>query len=363
MTYLPSKDVKDLLVEIIDRYMTTYRFTTIEGARTRLRDKLDTFEQLTKLEILTRVEHARYGTSMVGYYPRMLAFEYVADDKRKRFALRIVNALLKCFKNEVLRSGRLAVEISHTQLAKIPEDNFGAQLLVTDFTELIDGIESIEAEFSQDTILTPAGEVDGLRVTCHPAIRDYEDPAVAWANELKKRVIPPVPPTRLHSRPETKAQVGCTQPNTQLFCFMKDQTLRSIAARDYREIVALRELGMVKTRFILIGGVAEALLLDLLLPQSATALTTTAGQKEKRNLEEWGLGSLIDAAVELNLISRSAQAFGHSVREFRNLVHPGLEKRSSLSIDTEELEIAEKILSIIVRDLMKLTAGTAGKTV
>ena len=77
---------------------------------------------------------------------------------------------------------------------------------------------------------------------------------------------------------------------------------------------------------------------------------------------EWGLGSLIDASVELKFISRSAQAFGHSVREFRNLVHPGLESQSALMIDTEELEIAGKVLSIIIRDLTKVRASAGGKT-
>lgn len=41
----------------------------------------------------------------------------------------------------------------------------------------------------------------------------------------------------------------------------------------------------------------------------------------------------------------------HSVREYRNLVHPGREVRENLSFGREEAAIALEVLRILVRDL------------
>jgi hypothetical protein len=134
------------------------------------------------------------------------------------------------------------------------------------------------------------------------------------------------------------------------FSFVHDSTIKTIVERDYDELVKIRKTA-TKARFILLGGIIEGLLLDALLQDAPKAMSTSPGRKERRPLEQWGLSTLLDAAVELKLISSSAQSFGHSVREYRNLVHPGLEYKSGLTLATEEVEIAERVMDIVIRDL------------
>ena len=206
------------------------------------------------------------------------------------------------------------------------------------------------------------------RVKLRDAIQQFEDVKTAWAEELKARGVAPSP--KVEKRPLTPSEVtrevhrksgDGSVPQAGLnesqhfgaakFSFVKDAAIKKIVERDYGELCRVGSQGL-KSRFILSGGIIEGLLLDALLTNSKVA-QTAVGQRERRPLEQWGLSALLDAAVEIGLISTSALAFGHSVREYRNLVHPGLERRSTLSLAPEEVEIAEKVLEIVIRDLSR----------
>ena len=55
-----------------------------------------------------------------------------------------------------------------------------------------------------------------------------------------------------------------------------------------------------------------------------------------------GLGDVhIDVAVELRLISSGIQKFTHSVRAYRNLIHPAHEVRTGMRIGEEEAKYRE----------------------
>ena len=59
---------------------------------------------------------------------------------------------------------------------------------------------------------------------------------------------------------------------------------------------------------------------------------------------------MIHVGVELKLVTEGVEKLSHSVREYRNLVHPGNEIKSALSFGKEEARIAVEVLHIIHRD-------------
>ena len=134
------------------------------------------------------------------------------------------------------------------------------------------------------------------------------------------------------------------------FTFIKNAELRSILERDYQDIQNTFMARSWKAVIILCGGAIEAILLDQVSQNSASARAASSAAKE-HDLNKWDLSHLIDVAVELKLITASAEKLSDAVRSYRNLVHPGKELRSGLTFGREEATIAFQILNLIHRDL------------
>ncbi len=138
---------------------------------------------------------------------------------------------------------------------------------------------------------------------------------------------------------------------------MQDEKLRQIAVRDYDELRKVAAVGAVKSRFILMGGLLEALLLDALLTCTREAAATRAAQREgTRKLDQWSLASLIDAAVDLDFVRPGVKNLSHQVRDFRNLIHPAFERRKRYDVRKDEADIAEQILTVVIKDLRDIFA-------
>lgn len=149
---------------------------------------------------------------------------------------------------------------------------------------------------------------------------------------------------------ETGESTPVTQ--TRQFDFIKEAALRTILERDYREIQKAFIAECWKSVIIMSGGAIEAMLTDLLLQDSSRAKSAKKAPKDP-DITRWDLAQLIDVAVELGLVNKGVDTLSHSVREYRNLVHPGNEIRQKLSIEAEEAKIALEVLHMVHRDLSK----------
>jgi len=93
-----------------------------------------------------------------------------------------------------------------------------------------------------------------------------------------------------------------------------------------------------------------ASLLSGLLANETSAKAAKSAPKEP-NITRWDLSNLLAVSVELGLVTTGVEKLSHSLREYRNLVHPGNELRNKLSFDAEEAKIAVEVLNIVHRDL------------
>jgi hypothetical protein len=62
---------------------------------------------------------------------------------------------------------------------------------------------------------------------------------------------------------------------------------------------------------------------------------------------------LILVAVDLRLVTPGVEKLSHSVREYRDLVHPSVQVRTQLKSDKEEARIAIEVLNMLHRDLSR----------
>ncbi len=155
--------------------------------------------------------------------------------------------------------------------------------------------------------------------------------------------------SRLKVAIDTQQSVPVTE--TREFTFVKDFTLRQILERDYLEIQRAYISKCWKSVIILCGSAIEAILTDLLIQNNHLIKTATKTPAKKPDISTWDLADLINVAVELNLVSAGVEKLSHSVRDYRNLVHPGNEIRNKLKFDAEEAKIAVEVLNIVYRDL------------
>lgn len=336
---------RELIVEIVDRFLTTHRPTSPSVVRARVWDKALVLAELGRQRILFDTKKKDWGTDETEYLPLLLAFELIADERRLSYALDSVGCWLNYFRRSALRSDSLDLELPDRAKEPPERAKWFALHFVHDFSKLVEACAP-------------------PRVKLGPAIRDFEDASKAWAEELQIRGLEPTQKVKRRSHHDRgisehtqqlshDQRIANTVPPPAVkdaFAFVKDPAIRTILERDYAELGSLPRKAL-KARFVLAGGIIEGTLLDALICDSTRARLTTAGRRENRDLEQWGLSTLLDASVELGLISPSAQSFGHAVREYRNLVHPGLERRKALSLAIEEVEIAEKVLQIVLRDL------------
>lgn len=134
------------------------------------------------------------------------------------------------------------------------------------------------------------------------------------------------------------------------FHFVDDSKLREILERDYQEIQKGIIASNWKSAIILCGGSIEAILLDLLFKNSVKAISSTKAPK-KSDLNKWDLNDLVEVAVEEKMIGSEIAKLSHTVREYRNLIHPGVEVRKDLKVKPEEAKIAVEVLHILIREL------------
>jgi hypothetical protein len=154
--------------------------------------------------------------------------------------------------------------------------------------------------------------------------------------------------SRLKIASETTESTPVTE--TREFSFVGNAKLRRILERDYRELQRAYIADCWKSVIILAGGAIEAMLTDLLLQHQTKACSATKAPK-KPDITRWDLIDLINVSVELALVSAGIERLSHSVRDYRNLVHPGNEIRSGLMFEAEEAKIAIEVLHILHRDL------------
>lgn len=124
------------------------------------------------------------------------------------------------------------------------------------------------------------------------------------------------------------------------FSFVHNPDLKAIIERDYSEIQRAYIAQCWKSVIILCGGAIEAILTDLLKSNETDARASKSAPPKEPDITRWDLSQLISVAVELKLVSAAVEKLSHSLREYRNLVHPGNELRNKLLFDAEEAKIA-----------------------
>jgi hypothetical protein len=144
---------------------------------------------------------------------------------------------------------------------------------------------------------------------------------------------------------------------TDVLEFMDDTMLRQNLRRDLSSADDALNNGEWKAATVLAGALVESLLLWAIGRRSNVEIgnaITAASLIQKPDavkLENWNLAQYIEVAFALNIISESTATQARLAKEFRNLIHPGREKRTRMQCDRGTARTSAAALDLVIREI------------
>ena len=111
---------------------------------------------------------------------------------------------------------------------------------------------------------------------------------------------------------------------------------------------------------ILCGSVLEGILLGVASNRMKEFNKCEISPKNKKTqkvlaFNEWSLANFIDVSFKLGLIDLDVKKYSHSLRDFRNYIHPYQQMVSGFNPDIETAKISWQVLKAAITDLSKRT--------
>lgn len=107
----------------------------------------------------------------------------------------------------------------------------------------------------------------------------------------------------------------------------------------------------------LCGSVLEGLLLDFATKYPQKFNTSRSAPKNKegkiKKIHEWILNDLINVAHEIGFLGLDVKKHSHSMRDFRNYIHPYQQMVSKFTPDRHTAQISWQVLQAAIADLSK----------
>ncbi|HZW25296.1 MAG TPA: hypothetical protein VFF26_07425 [Gallionella sp.] len=106
---------------------------------------------------------------------------------------------------------------------------------------------------------------------------------------------------------------------------------------------------------LLAGSTLEGILLGLAVQHPKHFNSAKASPKDGagkvKNFQDWSLSSFIDVAKELALLKHDTYKFSHSLRDFRNYIHPFEQMASGFAPREHTAKICLQVLKAAIHDL------------
>lgn len=144
-----------------------------------------------------------------------------------------------------------------------------------------------------------------------------------------------------------------TFPKISLTPFVQDPLLLQVLEQRILEIQKTLSIAPLAAVF-LCGSTLEGLLLDVAILKSQQFNQAQSAPKRDGNvlpLQKWSLAALIDVAYELDLLSLDIKKHSHSLRDFRNYIHPRQQVIQKFSPDHHTAKIAWQVLQAAAANL------------
>ncbi len=136
-----------------------------------------------------------------------------------------------------------------------------------------------------------------------------------------------------------------------------DGTITEILNLRFEEIKKCLNSDAPLSVIFMCGSTLEGILLGIALKKPKEFNSANSSPKDKegkvKSLHEWTLNNLINTAYEIGLIKEDVKKFSHSLRDFRNYIHPYQQLSSGFNPDKHTAKISWQVLKTAIYQLGK----------
>jgi hypothetical protein len=136
-----------------------------------------------------------------------------------------------------------------------------------------------------------------------------------------------------------------------------DGIISDILNNRIQEIKANIKANAPLSAVVMIGSTLEGILLGFASKNPKEFNKANAAPKDKEGktklYQDWSLSSFIDVAYELRLIQEDVKKFSHSLRDFRNYIHPFEQMSSGFNPDINTAKLCWNVLKVAMIQLAK----------
>lgn len=134
-----------------------------------------------------------------------------------------------------------------------------------------------------------------------------------------------------------------------------DNSFETVIKQRLEEIEISLNSGASLSVIFLCGSTLEGLLLHIATQNPQKFNTSTAAPKDKngkvRQLHEWTLDNLINVAFDVGCIKLDIKKFSHTLKDFRNYIHPRQQASQNFNPDKHTAQISWKVLQATIANL------------
>ena len=140
---------------------------------------------------------------------------------------------------------------------------------------------------------------------------------------------------------------------------IENEQLEKVLNQRINEIRKALKGNMPLSVIFLCGSTLEGLLLDVITRSQSKQKFNQAKSSPKdkngqvKNFQDWSLKNMIDVAYEVRLLDLDVKKHSHSLRDFRNYIHPYQQALSKFLPDIETAKISWQVLQAAISQISK----------